>query len=193
MPTKTHFAITGGIGSGKSTVISELKNFLPNASFYSADGFVAVLYNDTQWCNWLDANFGTHKKEELSKIAFSDPIAKKMLEDESAEFIMTQFESALSEDGLVVIEVPQLFEFGLQTMFDKSILLTANKNVRIERAMARDNKTPSEILKIIDSQMQDSEKRLLADLIVETDSSTPRECACAIYLYIENTLCPQEL
>ena len=70
------------------------------------------------------------------------------------------------DEKVVFISVPQLFESGFETLFDKIIFVSAKENIRLERLMKRNNLTEEEALKRISAQMSEQEKISKCDLIV---------------------------
>lgn len=185
MKQSLNIAITGGIGAGKSSVICQLQSDMQNVTYRSIDDAVKLLYEHAAWNDWLECQFGTCVKSEISAMAFSNPSVREQIMDKSAKFIDDVLASWLKTDGINVIEYPMLFEFKQQNLFDIVILITAPDSVRISRVMARDEKSKSAVEKIMATQMSESEKRLRADLVIDTTIDTPREAADRICVAIK--------
>ena len=74
--------------------------------------------------------------------------------------------TAAQQKKIAFKETALLFELNLDKECYKSLLITADENIRIKRVMQRDKKTESEIKKIIEKQMPESEKQKRADFVV---------------------------
>lgn len=135
-------AITGTIGSGKSTVskiISELGYEVIDTdklvhSFYEVDG---LLYD------WLIKKFsdeilnenGLVDRAHLSEIVFSDIDKLELLEKEVFKLVRTEIQN--DTRSLVFYEVPLLYEAKLEDLFDYVVMVDASKEVRYERLSQR--------------------------------------------------------
>ena len=102
---------------------------------------------------------------------FSDPEKLKKLESiihpEVKKEILKIFEL---DEKVIFISVPQLFESGFDFLFDKIIFISADKDLRLERLMKRNNLTKEEALKRISAQMDEKEKISKSDFIVYNNS-----------------------
>ena len=172
-------AITGGIGSGKSTVVRELKLIYPDANFFSMDEFVDELYEEKSWLDWLQKRFNTIDRKEISRLGFANHADRAALNAQSALKIGMKLGKALlaKDKGVNFIEFPLLFETGMQDQFDLIIHITAPFDVRVDRVMVRDGKTRVEVMNVILIQMPEEEKQKLASKTIDTSSFTPEECA----------------
>jgi dephospho-CoA kinase len=70
-------------------------------------------------------------------------------------------------DAKVFADVPLLFEAGWENKFDKTILVTAPMDVRLERVKARDGMTEQEIKNRMNRQMPEDKKAMKADFIMD--------------------------
>lgn len=182
-------AITGGIGSGKSTLIEHLRTAFPRARFVSMDGFVDALYQDESWLGWLEARFGTRERSHISALAFSDQTVLAQLNAQSALKIGVTLGRLLEQPGLLFVEFPLLFESGLEGEFDHTILVTANREVRIARVVARGRKTAEQAAQVLDAQMPEHMKAAKASAIVDTSRpGTQASCAQTLVGLIDQLL-----
>lgn len=182
-------AITGGIGAGKSTLIARLRGAFPDARFLSMDAFVDALYQDPEWLGWLRERFGTDQRVEISRLAFSNEAVLAQLNAQSALNIGVKLGRVLASEGLVFVEFPLLFESGLGSEFDRTILITAERSVRIARVVARGKKTAEQAAMVLDAQMPEARKAELADAVVDTsEAGTEDACSAQLILFIQSFL-----
>jgi len=82
-----------------------------------------------------------------------------------------------------VIEVPLLFELNMEEQFDRIVLVSAGRELRVKRLMARDNISRDEAENLIHVQMPDKEKIGRADFVLWNEGSTARLMAAVDLLY----------
>jgi dephospho-CoA kinase len=183
-----NIAITGGIGAGKSTIVKQLEQLYEGANFYSMDKFVDELYTEQGWLDWLYEKFQTTDREIVSKLVFSDREIRNMVNLQSSLKIGMKLGKALSMEGMNFVEFPLLFETNMQGEFDLVVHITASFDTRVDRVVARGKKSRVEAMSVIANQMSEEKKMEMADITVDTTSSTPEECAeeisDAIYEYL---------
>ncbi|MBQ5440712.1 MAG: dephospho-CoA kinase [Firmicutes bacterium] len=168
--------LTGGIGSGKSTV----SNYLKSKGCHIIDSdeisravtgpggpalepilmeFGVKVFNED----------GTLNRKALADMVFSDDLKRKKLEDIVVTMVVNEFHAQVEHlkeegyEGIVVFDAPLLFEFGLQEFCDETWFVNAGIETRIARVIRRDGATREEVMKRIDSQMPSYEKEQLAD------------------------------
>ena len=150
-------AIVGNIASGKTTVekIIEEKGF----KVYDTD---KIAHDILAFNEDVLNSFGTNDRKELGKIVFSNPEKLKQLEEIIHPLVKKELLKIFESDlKIVFISVPQLFEAGFDTMFDKIIYITADENIRKERLIKRNSFTPEEALIRIKAQKEaDMAKRI---------------------------------
>lgn len=139
--------LTGGIGSGKSTVASIMSEL--GADVIEADAIAReVVAVGTEGLDALVAAFGPEilhsdgslDRTHLADIAFGDPTARATLNDithpriaaRTAELI-----AALPDEAILVHDVPLLVELHLQYAYDLVVVVDAPDDVRLERLVAR--------------------------------------------------------
>jgi dephospho-CoA kinase len=175
--------ITGGIGTGKSTVTALFRQC--GAATYSADEAAReVVVPGSLGLAEITSAFGTEvllpdghlNRRRLGEIVFSDPDARRRLEaithprirERMREWI-TQTQKASPPDAVLLLEVPLLYEGGLETWFDRVVVVTAPESSQISRLLAREGMTEEQARRRIAAQMPLSEKEARADLVLPND------------------------
>lgn len=170
--------VTGGIGSGKSVVCDVLR--LHDIPVYDAD-LEAKNLNDTSPVirKKLTESFGQDlyrnnklDREKLAHLIFNNEenlrTANSIIHPELAKHFMEWAEQR-KQHPVVALDAAVLFEAGFQSVLDKTIIVLAPLEVRIERAVKRGNLTKEQITARANSQMSDKEKAELADFIIQND------------------------
>lgn len=169
--------ITGGIGSGKSTVCNIFES-LGVPVYYADDRAKWLTENDPEIVRAIKALFsedifrdGHLDRKKVSSIVFSD---KNKLQQLNAIIHPAVFKDAerwqkeQSEKNIPysLKEAALLFESGSYKELDKIILVSAPLELRIERVIKRDFTSEEEVMKRIKNQMQEEEKEKMADFII---------------------------
>lgn len=164
--------ITGGMGSGKSTITAYLRQELPDYEFFDMDACVKGLYDDEVTQMILTHTFGTCIKSEISDLVFADDNAKQRLYAIMNGAIIAKVKIA-AVDLNVVFDMPLFFEMGGTQLFEPDciICVTCSEETRIERIKARDGFSEEKIRSIIAQQMPVAEKAQLSDYVISTDGS----------------------
>lgn len=158
--------ITGGIGSGKSTVCAILAEF--GVAVYDSDSRAKRLMNeDNTLRERLVERFGSevYCAEGLNRIylaerVFGNPEELKALNAIVHPAVMDDFDRwALEQEGsYVVLESAILFEASLDRRVDVSVAVMAPEELRIERAMQRDGAQREQIVARMNNQISDQER-----------------------------------
>lgn len=158
--------ITGGIGSGKSTVCAILAEF--GVAVYDSDSRAKRLMNeDNTLREHLVERFGSevYCAEGLNRIylaerVFGNPEELKALNAIVHPAVMDDFDRwALEQEGsYVVLESAILFEASLDRRVDVSVAVMAPEELRIERAMQRDGAQREQIVARMNNQISDEER-----------------------------------
>lgn len=121
---------------------------------------------------------GSLDRKVMADIVFHDSAKKKLLEEimfrEIIAEIHRQIDAAKEEGRPVLLDVPLLFESGLDSLCDKVIVLTADEDVRVRRVTQRDGCSAEDVLARIRNQMPEEEKLARADFVVD-NSGTPED------------------
>lgn len=169
--------LTGSIGMGKSTTAAFFSDL--GVPVWDADQAVHRLYNTGGMAVELLQNLypdavisGIVSRESLKSWIAKDPTALQQIEQivhplvaaDRAEFIKT------SNSEIIVLDIPLLFEAGLNTDMDVVIVVTAPVKTQRNRVLARDGMTAELFEAILAKQMPDAEKRKRADYVIQTNS-----------------------
>ena len=167
--------LTGGIGSGKSSVLNQFKNLGINT--YSADNAAKKLINsDKDLIKSIKNLFGDNIYEnnildsvKLSKIVFKDPYKLKSLNSIIHPAVAKDFESFIkTKNGdYIVKEVAIIFETNTEHNYNKIILVRAPLEERIKRVILRDNLSREDVMKRVNNQIDDSTIIDNCDYIIE--------------------------
>ena len=167
--------LTGGIGSGKSTVLNQFKNLGINT--YSADNAAKKLINsDKDLIKSIKNLFGDNIYEnnildsvKLSKIVFNDPYKLKSLNSIIHPAVAKDFESFIkTKNGdYIVKEVAIIFETNTEDNYDKIILIRAPLEERIKRVILRDNLSREDVIRRVNNQIDDSTIIDNCDYVIE--------------------------
>ncbi|KQR93919.1 dephospho-CoA kinase [Chryseobacterium sp. Leaf180] len=172
--------LTGGIGSGKTTVA----HFIEECGFpvYYSDqrakdivnenGFlkqkIKVLLSDEAY----DEN-GMYNRKYVGQLVFNNEALLAELNSIIHPAVREDFEAWVRDQKkyLIFKETALLFELNLHLDCYKSLLVTAEDNIRIKRVMDRDNKTYREVETVMHNQMPEREKIKLADCIIYNNTN----------------------
>lgn len=171
--------LTGGIGTGKSTISEYLKD--KGITIVDADKIShEITEPGGNVVAELAAAFGEDiviegnvlDRKALAAKAFSSVENTKKLEKIThtaiKEEIALQLENARkNEEKIVFLDAPLLIETGLNKMCDAVWVVTAALDVRIGRVKNRDGMTEAEILSRINKQLDDSERNRYADALID--------------------------
>ena len=158
--------ITGGIGSGKSTVCRMLAE--RGVALYDADSRAKELMSTSESLrNALIENFGAETFDEeglnrayLAGRVFNDVEQLRLLNSLVHPAVIADFEAwAEAQAGqYVVFESAILFEAGLEDRVDVVVAVMAPESLRVERVMARDGHSEEQVMARIKNQMSDDER-----------------------------------
>lgn len=170
--------ITGGIGSGKTTVC-KIFELLGIPVFYADQAAKELMQQDKELKLKLIEKFGADtylpdgsiNRTYLANIVFKDEAQLEALNAIVHPAVFSTFDQWLSKQSTryVVKEAALLFESGSHRLCDFNVLVQAPEEIRIERVMKRDQITKEQVLGRIAQQMSDEEKSKLADYLLMND------------------------
>ena len=176
-------AITGGIGSGKSTLCSKLKD--KGFKIHSSDEQVAKIYKnpDKKFFTYL-RTIGLSKsiskknidKNIISKIIFENKQIRKKLELYIFKIVRKKRSNFIKQEKekktrLIFIDIPLLFENNLEKQFHKVISIIASKQVRLKRLKKTRKMTVTQFKNIIRSQTSDVIRKKKSDYVIHNNST----------------------
>ena len=180
--------LTGGIGSGKTTVAQVFKTF--GVPVYNADEEAKVLMQNSEVIKQeLTHLLGEkcYKKGQLNRSfiaskVFSDTMLLEKINAIVHPQVAIHFEQWHSKQHApyIIKEVAILFETKSQHLFDFIITVTAPVETRIHRVVDRDQKTKEEVLAVIKNQLPDSEKINQSNFVVNNIILSEIEGRCKI-------------
>lgn len=171
--------LTGGIGSGKSTVARLFE--LMGAVVFNSDEVAKQCYFFPDVKEKVIALLGSQayvSEQELNKglianLVFNNSELLKQLNaiiHPAVNKVMKSFEAA-HQHKLIVKETALLFEAGLQNEVDKILVVIAPDELRIQRCMQRDKQSREQVLQRMAAQMKQEEKAAKADFIIHNNES----------------------
>jgi len=179
--------ITGGIGSGKTTVsnifndlgIEVIDSDVIAHQLIEKDQDVLREAVNTFGDSVLD-NTGAIDRKKLARIIFSNKEKKQQLESilhpRIRQEVLRRAQGNDTSDDIskngryIIIVVPLLLETDFHTLVDRILVVTADEEIRIERVKQRDNRTLNDIRSIIDNQLKEETRLNAADDIIENNS-----------------------
>lgn len=172
--------LTGGIGSGKTTIARVFAHL--GYPVYIADLQASRLMNtDPQLREELSAAFGNDiytstgviDKQKLASLIFNNRNALRQINGIVHPRVVTDFNRWGEEQAgeFIFFESAILFEAGLENTVDYIICVTASPETRIKRVMKRDHTTEEKVRERIANQMHDEEKCRRSDFTIRTDGA----------------------
>jgi dephospho-CoA kinase len=170
--------LTGGIGSGKSTVARLLER--RGAVVFDADALAReAVEPGTPGHDAVVERFGANvlapggelDREALASIVFADPAARRDLEaivhPEVRRLFAEGCDAYRDTDRVVVFSAPLLVETGMHTAFEVLVLVSAPVEAQIERLLLDRAMSEEQVRARIDAQAPLTEKAAVADVIVD--------------------------
>ena len=182
--------LTGGIGTGKSTVsqILQEKKFpvidldtishevikIPKVIEKIVENFgKEVLENSGNFEN--ENNAIRISREKLGKIIFENKEKRLLLNSIMHPEILRAMRKEIleykKESKIVFVEIQLLFEVRWEKEFDYILLISAKKSTQIRRILERDKRSENDALNIINSQLPLDEKKKRSDFVIENDGN----------------------
>ena len=180
--------LTGGIGTGKSTVSRKLRE--RGYPVIDLDVISREVIEYPEVINELVRNFGIEILESQNNISGKKSISRNKLRQTVfkkekkvsvlnsimhppiIEEMRRQVENFKKNYKTVFVEVQLLFEAKLEKEFDLTVLVYADKKTQLERVLKRDGRKEEEVQQIINAQMDMTEKRRLSNYIIENNGDS---------------------
>jgi dephospho-CoA kinase len=186
--------LTGGVGSGKSTVAAMLREL--GAEVVDADEASHAAYEPgTPGFALVVREFGDDyvrdgriDRPRLGRLVFKDADARRRLNAIVHPLVREWMaertaDAALRGAAVVVQDVPLLFESGLERLYSSVILVYVPEEVQVERLVKGRGFTPEQAREVIAVQMPIEEKRRLAHHVIDNSATTEHTRAQAIDLW----------
>lgn len=188
--------ITGGIGSGKTTVANLFKDW--GIPIFIADKQAKILMNTSPMLReQITAYFGEEAYQDqklnsayLAEQVFENPKALQKLNGFVHPAVAEEFElwKSNQKSPLVVYEAAILFENNRQDTCDYTLLVVASKEEKIKRIQQRDKISKAQIEARMANQWSDERKMKLADFVLNNeDLIKTRKNVQKIYKYLKKT------
>ena len=170
--------LTGGIGSGKSTVASLFMQ--SGATVIDADSLAReVVAAGSEALTEISSHFGSHlldtngelRRAELRKIVFADATERVWLEQLLHPLIANLMQQRIvdCESTYCILESPLLLETNQHELVDRVLLVDVSEHKQLQRALLRDGSDEATIKGIIAAQMPRSERLKRADDVIDND------------------------
>ena len=176
--------LTGGIGSGKSSVSSLFKEW--GAYIFDADSIAKdILKNNETAQSEIIAEFGTDvlnrkgkiEKSKLARIAFQDEDHQLRLNTIIHPYVFSDIDSSFdlilqkSQHEIFCVDAALIYESGADTHMDYVVVVTSHLRLRTERVMERGGLTRDEFLERLDLQWPDEDKVHMADFVIHNNGT----------------------
>ncbi len=172
--------ITGGIGSGKTTVC-RIFEMLGIPVFYADTVSRNLVQQNPEVIAAIKASFGNGIYQDallntkaLAKIVFNDPEKLRKLNSIVHPSVFRMFNEWIAKHAgyaYVLKEAALIFETNAHLTLDAVIVVTAPESMRIKRVMHRDGATEADVQQRMKQQMPEAEKRKQATFIIHNDES----------------------
>lgn len=176
--SKKIIGLTGSIASGKSQVSNYLKT--NGYKVIDADVIVNDLYeNDNNLKEKLITLLGKEiivdnkiNKKIISNLVFNDDKLLKQLNDLIHPLVIDYIKQEINKNNdIIILDVPLLYEAGIDKLCDYTIVIDVDDNIRLERLLKRDGISYEKAVKINDKQLNNKIKKNKADFVIDNNSS----------------------
>jgi len=164
---KNAIVLTGGIGTGKSTVASFLK--LYGYKIIDADEISKQVFEKKK--EKIKEIFGTTDRKSLRKIVFNNKEKLKILENlilpDVKEEVLRKAKKLEKYNVPYFVDLPLYFEKQNYPEFSKVLVVYAPRDIQIQRVMKRDNANEDDVKAILKNQIDIEEKKKMANFIID--------------------------
>lgn len=173
--------LTGGIGSGKSTV-AKIFSVLQVPVYYADDAAKRLMTSDAQVRQAIQDAFGKEmydnagqlQRKKLAATVFQDAVSLQQLNDIVHPAVARDSKHWLQQHQsypYVIKEAALLFEAGSYKALDVMVCVVAPKAIRVARVMQRDGLSEGEVHHRMDRQWPQEKKASMSDHIIENDGT----------------------
>jgi dephospho-CoA kinase len=178
----TRIGLTGGIGSGKSTVLQMLADL--GAAMIDADaisrsttaiGGAAIASIAQRFGADFITPEGALHRDRMREHAYRDPQARKHLEDIIHPLVSQESERQLNAAlaagvSCIVFDIPLLVESGRwRARVDRVLVVDCSEQTQVDRVVARSGHTPEQVRSIMSTQASRAERLAAADVVIFND------------------------
>jgi dephospho-CoA kinase len=174
--------MTGGIGSGKSTVSRMFQDL--GAEVIDADDISrALLQPGSPVLAEVEHHFGRQifqddvlDRSKLRQLVFTDQTARTWLEQLLHPLIRTEINRhiEISSRDWILLSIPLLLENRDYAYVDAVLVIDTPETVQIARTRVRDNTTEEEVAKIMAAQISRKDRLMAADMVIHNDADLPQ-------------------
>ena len=175
--------ITGGIGSGKTTLSNHLKKL--GYLVHESDMVVSEMYTKPkkQFLSFIkekiseDAVYHNKiNKTEIANVIFNNKAIKKLLETRIHKEVQSSRDAFIkknkkNKNKLIFADIPLLFENKLEKSFDLVICIISSKKNRIKRVLENKKFTKENFNKILKAQTTDKERKKRSQIIINNNKT----------------------
>jgi dephospho-CoA kinase len=191
MAVSLRIGLTGGIGSGKSTVAAALATHgavivdtdAISRSLTLPGGAAIAAISEQFGANFVDAS-GALDRTRMRELAFSDAAARRRLEAILHPLIRaeTARQAEAAGDAPVVFDVPLLIESGRwREQVDRVLVVDCRESTQVERVMLRSGWTREAVHAVLAQQASRRARRAGADAVIYNDGVTPEELRAEVH------------
>lgn len=169
--------LTGGIGSGKSTIVKMFSEFENIAIYIADDEAKKLMVTSPKIKTQLITEFGEQvyinnklNRAYLASIVFNNKEKLAILNTIVHPVVNEHLQNFIKENSnknYILYENAILFENGSDSFCDKIITVTAPENIRIDRVIKRDNSTIEDVKNRIKNQWNETKKTLQSNYLIE--------------------------
>ena len=201
-------AVTGGAGSGKSSVCNRLKELgiiVVSSDALAREAVAPGAAAHKKILNYFGKKVvlsdGKLNRQMLRRMIVNDDTARRSLEQfihpEISKLMQRKMAQA-EQNGhrVVAVEVPLLFELGMEKQFDLVVIVSADPKLRVKRLMDRDKVSREDAEELLNVQMPDPEKVKHGGFVLSNNGSTEQLIRYVDRLYekfLKNTEKPSKV
>lgn len=176
--------LTGGIATGKSTVVSLFKSMcfpIIDADVIAREivevGKPALKKIVDAFGSEIVTGDGLLDRKKLGEIIFSDEKKRKRLNELLSPFlkeaILTQIADKKNQASLIIVDIPLLYEGGYDKFVDEVAVVYVPQEIQLARLMKRDHLSKEQAQQRIASQLSIEKKKQQADIVFDNGKSIP--------------------